>query len=70
MLEINYDKFVEIVSGINKIWADKNTIEYKYISKYITYKKKVDANYSIKVLFNLLKEGYKHNKKLIYRLRL
>lgn len=32
MLEINYNKFVQIVNNIDNIYNDKDSIEYKHIN--------------------------------------
>lgn len=70
MLKIDYNIFLHIVKNIENIYNNKNSKEYKYLSKYVEYRKKVDSNYNLFKLLNFLKEGFLHNKGAIYKLRL
>lgn len=68
MLEINYNRFIQIVNNIDNIYNDKNSIEYKYINKYVSDRKLTDKSYSLFKLLDFIKNGLIKNKGFIYKL--
>lgn len=68
MLEINYNRFIQIVNNIDNIYNDKNSIEYKYINKYVSDRKLTDKSYNLFKLLDFIKNGLIKNKGSIYKL--
>ena len=68
MININYEKFVQIVNNIDNIYNDKNSIEYKHINKYVNNRKQTDESYSVFKLLDFIKNGLNKNKGAIYKL--
>lgn len=68
MLEINYNRFIQIVNNIDNIYNDKDSIEYKYINKYVNNRKQTDKSYSVFKLLDFIKNGLNKNKGAIYKL--
>lgn len=68
MLEINYNKFIQIISNKDKIFSDENNIIHKHIRSFINYKNKNGTQYSLNHFIKLLSDGFKNDKNLIYKL--
>ena len=68
MIEIDHSKFIHILTNSDKILSNKDNIIYKHVISYINYKNKNGGNYNINNFIRLLSEGFKINKKIIYKL--